>query len=83
MNTNDNAVEPNDDLLGELVEELESVDEQSPKAKLNATTISDNNGRVIELGGMRPQMQRPVQGMFATDRTFTKIDRTNNQDKGY
>jgi hypothetical protein len=81
MNTDDSQPAPSDDLLGDLVDELENIDESTPKAKLNATTISDNNGRIIELGGMRQQMQKPVQGMFSTDRTFTKIDKSNNQDK--
>jgi len=37
------------DALVELVELLEEIDENSPLAKLNATTISDNNGGRIKL----------------------------------
>lgn len=38
-----------EDALAELVELLEQVDLDSPLAKLNETTISDNNGGRIEL----------------------------------
>ena len=38
-----------DDGLLELVEALEEIDENSPLAKLNATSISDNNGGRIFL----------------------------------
>jgi hypothetical protein len=35
--------------LGDLMQELDAVDETNPTAKLNKTTISDNNGGRIEL----------------------------------
>lgn len=38
-----------EDALAELVELLEQVDMDSPLARLNETTISDNNGGRIEL----------------------------------
>ncbi len=38
-----------DDLLIELVDVLEKIDTTKPLAKLNETTISDNNGGRIEL----------------------------------
>ncbi len=38
-----------EDALAELVELLEQVDLVGPLAKLNETTISDNNGGRIEL----------------------------------
>jgi hypothetical protein len=40
--------QPDND-LGSLMQELEAVDETKPTAKLNKTTISDNNGGRIEL----------------------------------
>lgn len=43
------AVTNEDDLLIELAELLQSIDADKPIAKLNETTISDNNGRRIEL----------------------------------
>jgi hypothetical protein len=36
-----------DDILIELIEELEKIDENSTLAKLNETSISDNNGSRI------------------------------------
>ncbi|HEY4963313.1 MAG TPA: hypothetical protein VIH90_01300 [Candidatus Saccharimonadales bacterium] len=39
----------NDDALMELIDVLQQVDIESPLAKLNETTISDNNGGRIEL----------------------------------
>lgn len=41
--------QPSSNDLGDLMQELEAVDETSPTVKLNKTTISDNNGRRIEL----------------------------------
>lgn len=41
--------DPTDDLLIELVDVLEKIDTSKPLAKLNETTISDNNGRRIFL----------------------------------
>jgi hypothetical protein len=38
-----------EDALAEFIELLEQVDLDSPLAKLNETTISDNNGGRIEL----------------------------------
>lgn len=38
-----------EDALAELVELLKQVNTNSPLAKLNETTISDNNGGRIEL----------------------------------
>jgi len=38
-----------DDGLVELMEVLEEINENSPLAKLNSTTISDNNGGRIHL----------------------------------
>jgi hypothetical protein len=38
-----------DDPLMELIDVLQQVDIESPLAKLNETTISDNNGGRIEL----------------------------------
>lgn len=43
------SVDLNVDGLLELVDYLSSVDTSSPLAKLNETTISDNNGGRIEL----------------------------------
>lgn len=38
-----------DDNLVDFIEALQKIDTQSPLAKLNETTISDNNGGRIEL----------------------------------
>lgn len=38
-----------EDALAELIDMLQQVDLSSPLAKLNETTISDNNGGRIEL----------------------------------
>lgn len=38
-----------DDMLVELVELLQKIDADKPLAKLNQTTITDNNGRRIYL----------------------------------
>jgi len=47
--TNKNAKQTDEDALAELLELLGQVDLNSPLAKLNETTISDNNGGRIEL----------------------------------
>lgn len=41
--------EVEDDMLVELVELLQKIDAEEPLAKLNQTTITDNNGRRIYL----------------------------------
>jgi hypothetical protein len=43
------TLESSKEALVQLVGELDAVDEKSPLAGLNATTIADNNGGRIEL----------------------------------
>lgn len=74
MSTDKKDETVNDDLLGELVDALENVDENTPKAELNAKTIDDNNGGRVELDRSKLQRRPPVQGVFSTDRNFQKID---------
>jgi hypothetical protein len=47
--SNKKGVQTKEDALAELLEQLEQVDLDSPLAKLNETTISNNNGGRIEL----------------------------------
>lgn len=44
-----NALETSNQSIPNIVNILQSVDTKSPEAKLNATSISDNNGGRIEL----------------------------------
>ncbi len=74
MSTDDKDEPKKDELLGELVDALEQVDENAPKAELNATTFDDKNGGRVELDKSKLQGRPPVQGIFTSDRTFRKID---------
>lgn len=51
--SNDTLIAPNpsnnDDNIVKLIDELLSINQDSPLAKLNETTISDNNGGRISL----------------------------------
>lgn len=51
------GVQPGND-LGDLMQELEGVDETNPTAKLNKTSISDNNGGRIELDDKKRRSTR-------------------------
>jgi hypothetical protein len=52
------SVQPSGNDLGDLMQELEGVDETSPSAKLNKTSISDNNGGRIELDDKKRRSTR-------------------------
>jgi hypothetical protein len=47
--SNQKAKQTNEDVLAEWLELLKQVDLDGPLARLNETTISDNNGGRIEL----------------------------------
>ena len=47
-----------DDSLVELAHALDKIDENSPQAKLNANSISDNNGGRIELDDKKRRSTR-------------------------
>ena len=58
----------------DVVESLDDVDENTPEAKLNETSIRDNNGGRIELDRSKMTKRPPVQGNFAPGTPFRKID---------
>lgn len=58
----------------DVVESLNDVDENAPEAKLNETSINDNNGGRIELDRSKMVKNRPTQGIFTPRTPFEPVD---------
>ena len=73
QDTSDNNYNDSDDNLLDVVDALDEVDEDSPSARANAQSISDNNGGRIELDNNHSS-NSVVEGIFTDNREFEKID---------
>lgn len=62
-----------DEVVADLISELDGVDTDSEESRLNATSISDNNGGRIELDEPLRRSKR-VQGRFSTDGNFQQVN---------